>query len=384
MSAGALTDTVEAAHEAPGRARRAQLAFHRLRISDVEQLTDDAVALTFDVPEPLRGAYDFTPGQHLTLRRELDGEEVRRSYSICAPAGQGRLRVAVKRLDGGTFSRWAVDEARAGDELDVLTPAGRFGIAFEPGRARRYAAVAAGSGITPVVSLVETALEVEQGSSFTLVYGNRTAASVMFLEELADLKNRYPARFQVLHVLSQEPQPADLLTGRIDEDKLRAVLRELVDPAEVQEWFLCGPQGMVEAAQRALAGAGVPDEQVHHELFHVAGAGPVERGPRVEPADDAPRAEVTAVLDGRASSVKVALADDDATETLLDAVLRTRADAPFACKGGVCGTCRAKVTGGEVRMKHDYALEGWEKAAGYVLTCQARPTTAAVTVDFDA
>ncbi|RJK96143.1 phenylacetate-CoA oxygenase/reductase subunit PaaK [Vallicoccus soli] len=354
------------------------MAFHPLRVSEVERLTDDAVAVSFEVPEELRGAYDFVPGQHLTLRREIDGEEVRRSYSICAPAGQGRLRVAVRRLDGGAFSEWATRDLRAGDVLDVMTPAGRFGVPFVPGRARHYAAVAAGSGITPVISLVETALAVEAGSRFTLVYGNRTTASVMFLEELADLKDRHPDRLQVVHVLSREPRDAPLLSGRVDADKLRLLLGEVVDPAGVDAWFLCGPAGMVEQARTALSAAGVPDGAVHHELFHVAGAGPATRRER----SDAPagaRSTVTAVLDGRSTTLELA----EEGEPVLDAVLRVRADAPFACRGGVCGTCRARVVEGTVRMERSYALEESEAAAGYVLTCQSHPTSERVVVDFD-
>ncbi|WP_337060528.1 1,2-phenylacetyl-CoA epoxidase subunit PaaE [Kineococcus sp. G2] len=364
---------------APGRARRQQLSFHPLRVSDVERLTDEAVAISFEVPEDLRALYEFTPGQHLTLRRTIDGEEARRSYSICAPAGTGRLRVAVKRIDGGVFSEWATSELRAGDEIDVMAPAGRFGISFEPGRARHYTAIAAGSGITPVISLVETALAVEEGSRFTLVYGNRTSASVMFLEELADLKNRYPQRLQVVHVLSREAQDAPLLSGRIDAEKLTLLLTSVLEPEDVEEWFLCGPAEMVQECRRALAEAGVPAAAVHHELFHVAGAGPAPRR-RSSSDDTGPRSSVTVLLDGRSTAIELGAED----EPVLDAVLRVRADAPFACKGGVCGTCRAKVVEGSVRMDHDYALEEAEKAAGYVLTCQAHPTSERVLVDFDA
>ncbi|WP_432491589.1 1,2-phenylacetyl-CoA epoxidase subunit PaaE [Kineococcus auxinigenes] len=364
---------------APGRARRQQLSFHPLRVSDVERLTDEAVAISFEVPEDLRALYEFTPGQHLTLRRTIDGEETRRSYSICAPAGTGRLRVAVKRIDGGVFSEWATSELRAGDEIDVMTPAGRFGISFEPGRARHYTAIAAGSGITPVISLVETALAVEGGSRFTLVYGNRTSASVMFLEELADLKNRYPERLQVVHVLSREAQDAPLLSGRIDAEKLALLLTSVLEPDDVEEWFLCGPAEMVQECRRALLESGVDTSDVHHELFHVAGAGPAPRR-RSSSGDSGPRSSVTVLLDGRSTAIELGAED----EPVLDAVLRVRADAPFACKGGVCGTCRAKVVEGSVRMDHDYALEEAEKAAGYVLTCQAHPTSERVLVDFDA
>ena len=358
---------------------RRQPSFHALRVADVERLTDEAVAITFDVPEHLTDDYAFTPGQHVTLRREIDGEEARRSYSICAPAGTGMLRVAVKRLDGGLFSEWATGELTAGESLDVATPGGRFGVPFVPGRARSYAAVAAGSGITPVLSMVATALAVEERSTFTLVYGNRTTASVMFLEELADLKDRYPDRLHVLHVLSREGHGSPLLSGRIDAGRLALLLERVIDAGGVDAWFLCGPQGMVDAAAAALADAGVEQAAVHHELFVVAGAGPSARRERAAPSPGAPTSTVTAVLDGRSTVVEV----DESGDPVLDAVLRARPDAPFACRGGVCGTCRALVTVGSVDMEHDYALEKTEKEAGYVLTCQSHPTSPEVTVDFD-
>ncbi|WP_432515130.1 1,2-phenylacetyl-CoA epoxidase subunit PaaE [Kineococcus sp. SYSU DK001] len=372
------TSTPGAAVTSPP-ARRARAGFHPLRVSRLERLTDEAVAISFEVPEDLRAEFEFTPGQHLTLRRTIDGEEARRSYSICAPAGQGRLRVAVKRIDGGTFSEWATSALAEGDVLDVMPPAGRFGVEFTPGRVRHCTAIAAGSGITPVISLLETGLLTEPDSRFTLVYGNRTSASVMFLEELADLKNRWPDRLQLIHVLSREAQDAPLLSGRIDAGKLRLLLTEVLEPGDVQEWFLCGPAEMVEGCRAALREAGVPDSAVHHELFHVAGAGPTPRRPRREGEDRGRLSTVVAVLDGRSTTIQVP-ADD---EPVLDAVLRERADAPFACKGGVCGTCRALVVEGEVRMDHDYALEPAEKAAGYVLTCQAHPLSERVVVDFD-
>ncbi len=384
-TAGSTTESsADAAAVDAVPARRRQPTFHPLRVAGIENLTDEAVAISFDVPDDLVEEYAFTPGQHLTLRREIDGEEVRRSYSICAPAGTGRLRVAVKRLDGGLFSEWAAQELAAGESVDVATPGGRFGKPFTAGHARSYAAVAAGSGITPVLSMVETALTVEQESTFTLVYGNRTTASVMFLEELADLKDRYPERLQVVHVLSREGQGSPLLSGRIDAEKLSTLLEHVLDVEGVDEWFLCGPEGMVDAARTALDDAGVDEDAVHHELFVVAGAGPTSRRDRPAPAPGAPTSTVTAILDGRSTVIEVAQADEGGGEPILDAVLRVRPDAPFACRGGVCGTCRARVTQGSVDMEHDYALEKKEKEAGYVLTCQSHPTTGEVTVDFDA
>jgi ring-1,2-phenylacetyl-CoA epoxidase subunit PaaE len=323
--------------------------FHPLRVSHVERLTDDAVAITFEVPEDLRDDYAFTQGQHLTVRTEIDGAEVRRNYSICAPATGGRLRIGVKRLAGGAFSGHATSSLEVGDVVDVMTPTGRFFTALDPAAAKHYCAVAAGSGITPVLSIVSTVLEVEPRSTVTLLYGNRTTGSVMFLDELADLKDRYPERFRVVHVLSREPHEVDLFSGRLDAEKLRALTDALVPVDSVDEWFLCGPFAMVEEARALLSERGVPSSHVHTELFHVEGTAPRESGQKV-----------------------------------LDAVLAVRSDAPYACKGGVCGTCRAKLVSGEVDMERNYALEPDEVDAGFVLACQSRPVSDEVVLDFDA
>jgi len=350
--------------------------FHPLRVAEVEPLTDDAIAVTFDVPAGLREAFRFAPGQHLTLRRILDGTELRRTYSICSSAVSGPLRVAVKRLDGGQFSGWAQQSLRVGMEVDVMTPAGSFTPRLDPAAGRHCAAVAAGSGITPVLSILTTVLEAEPASRFTLVYGNRTSRDVMFLEELADLKDRYPARLQLVHVLSREPQQADLLTGRIDPEKMRRLLAGVVAPDDVDEWFLCGPFGMVMAVRDTLLEAGVSAAKVHLELFHVDGE-PV-RPARVVRADGS-ASTVTAVLAGRATVVDV----DYDGPSILDALLAVRPDAPYACKSGVCGTCRARLVDGSVELDRNYALEPDEVEHGVVLTCQAHPTSARVTVEYE-
>jgi ring-1,2-phenylacetyl-CoA epoxidase subunit PaaE len=343
--------------------------FHPLTVSRVERLTDEAVAVTLDVPPGLRSAFDFAAGQHVTLR--LPSGEDRRSYSICAPAGSGVLRVAIKRVPAGTFS---CRDWRPGEVVDVLTPTGRFTTGFDPGRARHYGFVAAGSGITPVLSLLATALEVEPESRVSLVYGNRAGTSVMFLDELADLKDRWPDRVHLVHVLSGEAREAELLNGRVDADRLERILSALVPVSGVDEWFLCGPYGVVTAAQAVLSSLGVPAGTVHTELFHVADAAPEPTVSRTTGAH-----EVTVLLDGRASTVTMT-----ADEAVLDAALRVRPDLPYACKGAVCSTCRARVVAGEVRMARNYALEPEEVAQGYVLTCQSRPLTAGVTLDYDA
>jgi ring-1,2-phenylacetyl-CoA epoxidase subunit PaaE len=355
-----------------------RLEFHPLRVAAVDRLTDDAVSVTFDVPPELRAEYAFAAGQHLTLRRVVDGADVRRSYSICAGATGGVLRVAIKGVPGGVFSTHALTALRPGDVVDVLTPTGTFTTAFDPARSRHYAAVAAGSGITPVLSLIATALAVEPASRCTLLYGNRTTGSVMFLEELADLKDRYPDRLHLVHVLSREAGEVELFHGRLDADRLGRILDTLLPPSEVDEWFLCGPYGMVTGAQRLLAERGAPASAVHVELFFVEDA-PVERAAEEEAAAALGSSEVTIVLDGRSTTLSMG-----GEEKVLDAALRVRGELPFACKGGVCSTCRARVVEGEVRMDRNYALEPEEVAAGYVLTCQSHPTTEKVVLDYDA
>ena len=353
--------------------------FHPLRVDSVEPLTDDAVAITFEVPEELADDYVYEPGQHLTLRTEVEGEEVRRNYSICAPAPSRRLRIGVKRLAGGAFSTHATSTLQVGDVVEVMTPTGRFTPHLDPAQARHYCAIAAGSGITPVLSIVWSVLEVEPDSRVTLVYGNRTVGSVMFLEELADLKDRFADRFTLLHVLSREPQEAELLSGRLDPPRLRRLLDTLVPPSTVDQWYLCGPFAMVEATREVLVEAGVDLHDVHTELFHVEGEAP--RG-SVSPEQirAAGTSAVRVTLDGRSSTVDVPRTG----VRILDAVLGVRSDAPYACKGGVCGTCRARLVSGDVAMERNYALDPEELEAGFVLACQSHPVTDEVELDFDA
>lgn len=353
--------------EAPERTRS---TFHALTVAAVERLTDDAVAVTFDVPADLADAYRFTPGQHLTIRSAHGGPGSRRSYSIAAPVG-GPLRIGVKHLPGGAFSTYATQDLKVGDVLDVMTPAGTFGTPAGATGGRHVVALAAGSGITPVLSIVATLLEREPDSTVTVLYGSRSSENVMFAEDLEDLKNRHPARLALFHFLSREPQVIPLREGRLDAGKLR-VLLGTVAPLDAEDWYLCGPGEAVQEWLAELTAVGVPSERVHRELFH---AGPVIHAPRAQ-ARAAGALEFT--LDGRTSRT-----DFQSGDTVLDAVLRVRPDAPFACRGGVCGTCRAGLLGGEVAMDANYALEGDELDRGFVLTCQARPTTDAVTVDFD-
>ncbi len=353
--------------------------FHPLTIAAIEPLTEDAAAITFDVPEELRSDYAFTQGQHVTIRTELAGDDVRRNYSICAPVSSGVLRIAVKRLPGGAFSEHALDKLGVGDVVDVMTPTGRFFTELDPASEKSYVCIAAGSGITPILSIVATTLEVEPRSRVTLIYANRTHASVMFLEEVEDVKDRYPDRFSLVHVLSREPQEVELFSGRLDVPRMQRFLDTLVPPADVDEWFLCGPYEMVASLRKQLIAEGVSKRTIHAEVFHVETSPPVRRTSAVaigEPTG----ADVTITLDGRRSTFR--LAPDG--PSVLEAALAVRPDAPFACKGGVCGTCRAKVVEGTVEMDTNWALEPDEVERGYALTCQSHPTSAKVVLDYDA
>ncbi|WP_338698458.1 1,2-phenylacetyl-CoA epoxidase subunit PaaE [Streptomyces sp. Q6] len=355
-------------------AAAARARFHRLRVAAVDRLTDDSVALTFTVPQELREAYRHAPGQHLALRRTVDGTEIRRTYSICsaAPADEAprTLRVGVRLVEDGAFSTYAHKEIAVGDELEVMTPAGRFTLDPAPGH---YAAVVGGSGITPVLSIATTLLERAPEARFCLIRSDRTIASTMFLEEVADLKDRYPDRFQLVTVVSREEQQAGLASGRLDEERLTTLLPALLPVDRIAGWFLCGPLGLVQGAERALRTLGVRRGRVHEEIFHVDEA---PAPARTAPAPD--HSTLTAQLDGRAGTWPV-----QDGESLLETVLRNRADAPYACKGGVCGTCRAFLVSGSIRMDRNFALEPEETEAGYVLACQSHPTTEKVELDFD-
>ncbi|MFJ9416837.1 1,2-phenylacetyl-CoA epoxidase subunit PaaE [Streptomyces sp. NPDC101227] len=348
--------------------------FHPLQVREVQRLTDDAVAVTFTVPPELRETFRHTPGQHIALRRSVDGQEIRRTYSICAPATDDPvLRVGIRLVEDGAFSTYALKELTAGDTVEVMAPAGRFTLAPRPGH---FVGIVGGSGITPVLSIVTTLLARQPDARFCLIRSDRTAASTMFLEEVADLKDRYPERFQLIQTLSREEQQAGLPSGRLDEERLRALLPTLLTIDSVDGWFLCGPYGLVQGAERALRALEVPRGRIHEEIFHIENG--TTTAP-LTPAASAPtHSTVTATLDGRSGSWSV-----QQGESLLEAVLRNRADAPYACKGGVCGTCRAYLVSGEIRMDRNFALEAEEVDAGYVLACQSHPVTEKVELDFD-
>ena len=344
--------------------------FHRLTVARVDPLTDDSAAVTFDVPARLAEKFTFAPGQSLTIRR--GGE--RRSYSICAARGRAP-RIGVREVAGGVVSGWLVHEVQAGDVIEVQEPSGSFTPDLEtPGE---HVMIAAGSGITPILSIAGSVLAAHDGSAVTLLYGNRRNDSVMFADEIADLKDAYPARICLVHLLSREPQEVELFNGRLDAGKLRSLLPVTVEVAAVDHWWLCGPFGMVEDAIGVLTALGVPPNRVHRELFYVE-----EEPPAIAQHAEAaagPGAEVTVLLDGRSSTATV-----EPGTPVLDGAQRVRPDLPFACKGGVCGTCRALLVKGEVTMRRNFALEQDEIDAGYVLTCQAIPASDQVTVDYDA
>ena len=346
--------------------------FHPLRVAAIERLCDDAVAVTFDVPEELAAVYAFRAGQSLTVRRPDDPQDERRSYSICAPVG-ARPRIGVREVPGGIVSAWLVRDLRVGDAVEVAPPSGSFTPDVDAGG--RHVMIAAGSGITPVLSIATSLLR-NPAAQVGILYGNRRADTVMFAEELADLKDTHPSRLELVHLLSREAREVDLLSGRLDAARLRTLLPLLIDVPAVDHWWLCGPFGMVTDATEVLGEAGVPPERIHRELFWVDEAPP--EPVRFERRPAGPVSEVTVLLDGRSTTVPIAEG-----VTVLEGAQRSRPDLPFACKGGVCGTCRARVVAGEVTMRRNFALEPAEVAAGFVLTCQSTPVSEKLMVSFD-
>lgn len=350
--------------------------FHPLRIADLRRETPDAVSIAFDVPAALQGEYQFQPGQYLTLRADVSGEDIRRSYSICSGPDDGELRVAIKRVPGGAFSNWALDTLKAGDTLAVMTPDGRFGLAIEPNATRTLVAFAAGSGITPVLSIMKAVLRQERGSRFVLFYGNRSTDSILFRGVLEDLKDRYLSRVSVFHVLSREQQDVMALNGRLDADKVRLLMRAVVPLDTIDHAFVCGPQPMIEGLEKTLADLGLDRRRIHVERF-TSGAG---GRPHVAalPPDVPAYAIATVISEGVRSEFPVAEG-----EAIIDAALRAGRNLPYSCKGGMCCTCRARLLDGQVEMTVNYSLEPWETEAGFVLTCQARPRSDRVVLDYD-
>ncbi len=353
--------------------------FHALRVAEILRETEDAYSIRFDVPDALKPAFAFKAGQHLTLRADIDGEDVRRSYSLCVAPHEGQTKVTVKRIVGGAFSNWVATRLKAGETLDVMAPHGSFTTDFDPATARRYVGFAGGSGITPIMSLIRTALSVEPGSRFTLFYGNRDANSVIFLDALADLKDRYLGRFELYHFLSDEDGDVDLFNGMLDRATCDAAIEALVDmPAQVDAWFICGPGPMMDAAEGAVAGLGVDSHRIHIERFTAGRPSAAVAAQMAALQQEAAGLTLSVTLDGRTRRIEF----DGAN--ILDSARDAGMPAPFACKAGVCATCRARVVSGKVEMAARYGLSDEEIEAGYVLTCQSVPVGEGVAVDYDA
>jgi ring-1,2-phenylacetyl-CoA epoxidase subunit PaaE len=354
--------------------------FHRLAVAELRRETPDAVSIAFAVPEKLRDAYRFAAGQHVTVKTTLDGEEVRRSYSICAGIDDGELRIAVKRQPHGRFSSFASEQLAAGDALEVMTPSGHFTLPSDGARARVYFGLACGSGITPVLSLIRTALAREPQSRFFLLYGNRTTESILFRQQLEDLKDRFMGRLSLTHVLSREAQDVPFMSGHIDAGKIALYLKRVIPAAAVDLAFICGPPAMLETAEQALLASGLPRERIRIERFTTGEAVVPARYAAVPetPAPSDAIAEADAILDGVRRHFPIG-----AGQTVIEAALAAGIELPYSCRGGMCCTCRAKLVEGRVRMDVNYSLEPWELAAGYVLTCQSRPQTKTLVLDYD-
>ncbi|WP_119157614.1 1,2-phenylacetyl-CoA epoxidase subunit PaaE [Caldimonas tepidiphila] len=356
------------------------LHFHPLRVRDVRPDTDEAVIVSFDVPPELRDTFRFEPGQYLTLRGDVDGQDLRRSYSICAAPDDGELRVGVRRVPGGAFSCWINERLKPGATLQVIPPQGHFRVPLDPQARRHYLGIAAGSGITPILAIMKTVLAREPQSRFTLIYGNRTQKSTMFKEELEDLKNRYLTRLALHHVFSREHMDAPLNAGRLSREKLAEFLGRLVDPKGIDHAFVCGPWSVNDEAEAALRDAGVPPERIHVERFGVPVPDAREAAALHRPQPgDAENARVVIIRDGLTREIEFRKDDP----SILEAAGKAGLEVPFSCKSGVCCTCRAKVLEGRVRMDRNFALEKHEVEAGFVLTCQSHPLTERVVLSFD-
>jgi ring-1,2-phenylacetyl-CoA epoxidase subunit PaaE len=354
--------------------------FHKVKIKRINRETHDCVTVSLDVPEELKDTFRYTQGQYLTFRRQFEGEELRRSYSICSSPLEGEWRVAIKKVPEGRFSGFANEGLIEGEELEVMPPMGRFYTELHPENKKMYLTIAAGSGITPVISIIKTILLTEPESQVTLLYGNRGRNSIIFKEEIEGLKNKYLNRLSVYHILSREHGDTEILFGRIDKQKTQLFLDKIIDASSIDECFICGPEEMIFGAKEALIEAGVDSKKIHFELFTAADAGKKAAERKERPAgEEDKKSQVTVIMDGN----KIKMDMSYYGNTILDAAMESGADMPYSCKGGMCSTCRAKVVEGEVEMDVNYSLEPDEVAAGYVLTCQARPLSEKVIVDFD-
>ncbi len=354
--------------------------FHKLKVKQIRKETPECVSVTFDVPTDLQQEFAFKQGQYLTFKNFHNDEEIRRSYSICASPLENELRVAVKKIDEGIFSSYMNDSAKVGDILDVMQPQGRFFTEVKADQEKLYVAIAAGSGITPILSIIKTVLLTEENSRFVLIYGNKNKGTIIFKEELEALKNKYMDRFSLYNILSREVADAEILSGRINREKCDYFLQNIIDPTQINEVFLCGPEEMILSGRDALVDAGVNKENIHFELFYSATAEQKKaENKKIVATSNDTMSKVTVKLDATALTLDLGYNGD----TILDAALKNGADLPYACKGGVCATCRAKVEKGQVVMDINYSLEPDEVEAGFILTCQAHPCSEEVVVNFD-
>ncbi len=354
--------------------------FYPLAVKEIKKETADCVSVTFDVPAHLTETFRFTQGQSLTMRAQIDGEEVRRTYSICSSPLDNALKVAIKQVDAGLFSTYANTQLKAGDVLDVMPPIGRFYTPLNAEHQKNYIGFAAGSGITPLLSIIKTTLATEPNSSFSLVYGNKNRSSIIFFEELEGLKNKYINRFNLIHILSREKTDADLNFGRITQHKCNDLFSKLLDVKTADDFFICGPEEMIFAVKDFLESKGIEEKKIHFELFTTPGQGKKYEVKSTKYEEEGPQSKITVKLDGRSFDFSIPI---NSNTTILDAAMQQGADVPYACKGGVCCTCKAKLLEGEVKMEVHWGLEEEEIEQGFILTCQAHPTTANVTVDFD-
>lgn len=354
--------------------------FHSLKVNDITRETDSCISVAFEIPEHLQEDYQFIPGQYLTIENEIGGEKIRRSYSLCSSPADGELRVAIKKVEGGKFSGWANSEMSVGTEMQVMTPEGNFKAKIDPAHQHNYVAFAAGSGITPIFSIMKSVLELEPASTFKLFYGNQTGKTVIFKDKIDGLKNKYMHRMEVHHVLSREDQGSDFLKGRIDEAKCISFSEKFFDLNDTEAYFICGPESMINCVSDSLTKLGVSKDKIHYELF-TAPTQKIAHKTKVsaDKKTDKVLSHVTVILDGEETHFDIP-SDGDA---VLDAALDAGADVPYACKGAVCCTCRAKVLEGSVEMEMNYALEDGEVEEGYVLTCQSHPTSEKVVISYD-
>jgi len=357
--------------------------FHSLRVQSIEKTTDDCVIVSFEVPDNIKSDFDFKQGQYLTLKANINNEEVRRSYSLCSSPMDSEWRVAIKKIEDGRFSSYANDKLQVGDHLDVMTPEGNFYVPCSPDSSKNYVAFAAGSGITPIASIIKTHLSAEENSTFKLFYTNRTVRSIILKEEIEALKNIHLDRFEIFHLLTRESRNSDLLDGRISTEKLEDIFSKLVNKEDIDHFFLCGPNEMIFLIKDWLLERGVAEEKIHFELFNTDGLVPNPKNSPTESSIAEPatvdQAEVTVTEGGK--TFTFSFGKDSGN--ILDEAMRNGADLPYACKGGVCCTCKAKLLEGQVEMEVNYALEDDEVEDGYILTCQSSPTTAVVKIDFD-